>query len=119
MSITLKRHFIDYGEAVQWSPPAGAATFYAWRKLIGTADVLPRWQQVGGFSIATDAAIDVPGDTELVLSADGLTATWQTMIAMFVSDPQLLMMTAQDAEGRLIARDVFLFPAPNLTPVHS
>ena len=135
MNVSPMLHDIDYGETLTWSPPAGAARFFLWVKTdshswfddrdpseLTYGGNSPRWAQVGGYDIEGDAALDFPVAVsvkpapDIELTAAGLTVGWQGALEIFDGhDPEVLMVTALDAGGKVIAIDRFRLPTPNNT----
>ena len=135
MNVSPMLHSINFGETLRWLPPPGISRFYLWTKSdlhswFDTADPSeltyggnsPRWLQVAGFDIATDAALDFPVAVnakpvpDIALAADGITVGWQGAMSIFDGhDPEVLMVTALDAGGKVIAIDRFRLPTPNNT----
>ena len=117
MSTYPRLHSIEFGEGVLWTPPAGAATFFVWHKQ-APDDSAPRWAQARGYNIATHAPIVIPDQvTALALGGGGVTGSWQTLISLFDGyDPEVVLVTAQDAAGKLISSDRYALPTPNSAP---
>ena len=115
MNITPRRHELQFGERLAWTPPAGTAEYYVWGKAAG--DAAPRWEQLRGYRIAPPTELPITGrDTDFTLAADGVAAPWPMLIAAFDGyDPAIAQITAQDADGRLIAIDRYSLPMPNST----
>ena len=109
-------HRLDFGEGLSWTPPAGAARFIVWAKT-AAADAAPRWLQVAGYDVANDTPIAVTGQsTTLAVASTGVTGDWQTLVGLFDGyDPQVVMVTAQDAQGRPMTMDRYSLPAPKST----
>ena len=116
MSTYPRLHSLDFGESLLWNPPAGTDQFFAWNKR-GADGSAPRWVQVQGWNVPTGSVIAIDGEvTTLALSADGVAATWQVLVALFDGfDNEVALVTAQDAAGKLITADRFALPAPNST----
>ena len=95
---------------------AGAACFIVWAKTVA-ADAAPRWLQVAGYDAANDTPIAVTGQsTALAVASTGVTGDWQTLVGLFDGyNPQVVMVTAQDAQGRPMTMDRYSLPAPNST----
>ena len=115
-----RRHSIEFGENLLWAPPAGAATFFVWHKQVPD-DSAPRWVQARGYNIATHAPIVIPDQvTALSLGGGGVTGSWQALIALFDGyDNEVVLVTAQDAAGKLISSDRYALPSPNSTDAAS
>ena len=120
MSTYPRLHSIEFGEGVLWTPPAGAATFFVWYKQVPD-DSAPRWVQARGYNLATHAPIVIPDQvTALSLGGGGVTGSWQALIALFDGfDNEVVLVTAQDAAGKLISSDRYALPSPNSTDAAS
>ena len=117
-SLTATRHSIDFGESVAWTPPAGAAAFYVWAKTVADDEAM-RWRRLAGWNVTNNTAVtipDAPGSPTLALSGAEVALTWTELLDIFDGyDNELLALTAHDAAGAMIRRDVFLLPAPTAT----
>ena len=111
-----RRHSIEFGENLLWTPPAGATKFFVWAKQ-ALDDSAPRWTQVAGFNLATNAPIVIQGETTaLSMGGGGVTGSWQTLMSVFDGyDNEVVLVTAQDAAGNLISSDRYALPTPNST----
>ena len=133
MNVSPLRHSIEYGETLRWLPPPGTSRFILWTKTdphtwLDDGDPgdrtygggSPRWAQLSGYDIEADAALDLPEAgpelTAIELTAAGIVVGWQSALAIFDGhDPEVLMVTAADGAGKVIAIDRFRLPAPNST----
>ena len=130
-TINPSRHSVEFGESVTWRPPAGASRFFVWEKRSRQAlpDMeleeieAPRWIQVAGYDLEADAALTIDGPrgspsptTEFTLDQDGASADWPHLIAIGTRfDPEVAMITANDADGRALSIDRYALPLPNST----
>ena len=73
---------------------------------------------MAGWDVVNDAALDVPGKRPggigIAVSAAGVTVQWQDALALFDGyDPEVLMVSALDGNGRVACIDRFVLPSPN------
>ena len=116
MSVNPTRHNIDFGESVQWDPPAGTAEFFVWAKKSADGAAM-RWKRVAGYSVATSARVNVPeASGNIHIPGGRIEMTWSDLLMTFDGfDPEIIQISAHDADMRLISLDVFALPAPTST----
>ena len=114
MRISPKRHELEFGEGLVWTPPDLAESFYVWDKTASGESLAPRWIQVAGFDLLTDTPIVIEGQAStFTIDAGGVTASWETVAGAFDGhDPELAMITAGDAQGRAMSIDRYSVPNP-------
>ena len=110
---TVYRHLIDYGEGVHWTPPAGTAIFYAWRKFTSDNAAM-RWRRIAGWNIAGNGPVvlrDAP-DGGISLPNAEVSLDWESLVSLFDGfDAEVLQITTLDGEGRAVTRDAYSLPA--------
>ena len=111
------RHHVDYGEGVHWTPPAGTAIFYAWRKFTSDNAAM-RWRRIAGWNIAGNGPVvlrDAP-DGGISLPNAEVSLDWESLVSLFDGfDAEVLQITTLDGEGRAFTRDAYSLPAPTAT----
>ena len=117
-SVTATRHRIDYGEPLAWTPPAGAAVFYVWAKTAADDEAM-RWRRIAGWDVANNAREtipDSPATPPLALGGAEVTLAWAELLDLFDGyDAEIVQITAHDADGAMLSRDVYLLPPPTAT----
>ena len=117
-SVTATRHHIDFGEPLAWTPPAGAAVFYVWAKTAADDEAM-RWRRLAGWDVTNNTRVtipDAPASPTLTLTGAEIALTWAELLDLFDGfDNELVQITAHDADGAMLTRDVFLLPAPTAT----
>ena len=110
------RHLIDFGESLRWEPPAGTAEFFVWRKRTANRAIM-RWRRVAGWNVTNGTRVTVPESSgNIILPSGRVDMTWSDLLIIFDGyDPELLQITAHDADMRVIAKDLYSIPAPTST----
>ena len=111
--IPTTRHAVEYGESLRWEPPAGTSEFFLWGKRLADGYAM-RWRQIGGYSLETDSAIDVPpGPGAVSIAGPLLDMPWTDLLTTFDGfDTEILQVTAHGIDARLVSIDVYALPAP-------
>ena len=117
-SVTATRHSIDFGEPLAWTPPAGAAVFYVWAKTVADDEAM-RWRRLAGWNVTNNTVEtipDAPGSPTLTLAGAEVSLAWAELLGIFDGyDNEIVQVTAHDAAGAMLTRDVFSLPAPTAT----
>ena len=113
---TTYRHDIDFGEALRWEPPAGTAEFFVWAKKTADGSAM-RWRRIAGYSLLTHQPVAVPESGGPIQIPGGrLDMAWSDLLMVFDGyDPEIVQVTAHDADAKLISVDLFTLPAPTST----
>ena len=114
--VQVNRHFLDFGETLNWEATDGVAEFFVWAKRSADGAAM-RWKRVAGWDVANDQTIAVPeASGNINLTGPELVAEWDGLLIMFDGfDPEILQVTSHgpSLSGRaLICRDLYTLPAP-------
>ena len=131
MRITPKRHDLEFGERLSWTPPAGASSFSVWVKSPAYTSPessaeqadgrayggpAPTWVQVGGYDIDGDVALDVDNTMALAVGVTGLIVEWDALLHLGDGfDPEPIQVVAYDVDVRAISIDRWALPHPSST----
>ena len=76
-----------------------------------------RWKRVAGYNLLTDMPITVPEASGAIQIPGGrLDMDWGDLLMTFDGfDPEVLQVTANGADARVISVDVYTLPAPTST----
>lgn len=131
--VTPTLHHVEYGEAVTWTPPAGAVKFLAWtqprvfthddpspNEELAYGGAAPAWTEAGGFDIARSAKITPEGKgrplSGFEATATGVTATWAALLTLAQGVlTEIVQIIAYGADGKAISIDRYAVPAPSST----
>ena len=111
------RHHVDYGEGVHWTPPAGTAVFYVWRKFTDNNAAM-RWRRIAGWNIAGNGRVSLPDapDGGIPLPSAEVLIDWAGLMLLYDGfDSEALQITTLDGEGRAVTRDAYSLPPPTAT----
>ena len=114
--MTTTHHQIDFGESLRWEPSDGVSQFFVWGKRTADNSIM-RWKRVAGYNVETGMRVTVPESSgNIIIPSGRIDMVWSDLLIVFDGfDPELFLISAHDADMRVISKDVYSIPAPTST----
>ena len=111
--MTTTHHQIDFGESLRWEPSDGVSQFFVWGKRTADNSIM-RWKRVAGYNVETGMRVTVPESSgNIIIPSGRIDMVWSDLLIVFDGfDPELFLISAHDADMRVISKDVYSIPAP-------